>query len=145
MTYGAFKPDQTGNEYHDLDKIDADFAQMAAAGINTVRIPHTMPPRALLDIAERHGLRVMVGLSAEQYVGYLVDREKKGPDVAALVRAKVRTVAKGAIKGQGSYRFPIGLSRGVTSCRFYAMSSYATDHRDTGCAGRRTGLGSRAH
>lgn len=93
VTYGAFKPDETGNEYHDLDKIDADFEQMAAAGINTVRIPHTMPPRALLDVAERHGLRVMVGLSAEQYVGYLVDREKKAPDVAALVRAKVREVA----------------------------------------------------
>ena len=93
VTYGAFKPDETGDEYHDLDKVDADFAQMAAAGINTVRIPHTMPPRALLDVAERHGLRVMVGLSAEQYVGYLVDREKKGPDVAGLVRAKVRAVA----------------------------------------------------
>lgn len=93
VTYGAFKPDETKNEYHDLDKIDADFEQMAAAGINTVRIPHTMPPRALLDIAERHALRVMVGLSAEQYVGYLVDPEKEAPDVAALVRAKVRTVA----------------------------------------------------
>ena len=55
VTYGAFKPDETKNEYHDLDKIDADFEKMAAAGINTVRIPHTMPPRDLLDIAERHG------------------------------------------------------------------------------------------
>src|SRR5436190_16380637 len=83
VTYGAFKPDATDNEYHDLDKIDADFEQMAAAGINTVRIPHRMPPRALLDIAARHGLHVMVGLSAEQYVGYLVDRSKRGPDVPA--------------------------------------------------------------
>jgi len=49
---------------------------MAANGINTVRIPHTMPPRALLDIAQQHGLRVMVGLSAEQYVGVLIDRGK---------------------------------------------------------------------
>ena len=27
---------------------------MAASGFNTVRIPHTMPPRELLDIAQRH-------------------------------------------------------------------------------------------
>jgi hypothetical protein len=47
---------------------------MAANGLNAVRIPLTMPPRALLDIAQRHGLRVMVGLSAEQYAGYLIDR-----------------------------------------------------------------------
>ena len=93
VTYGAFKPDETDNEYHDDEKIDADFEQMAANGINTVRIPHRMPPRSLLDIAARHGLRVMVGLSAEQFVGYLVDRGKKGPDVAALVRSQVRKVA----------------------------------------------------
>ena len=93
VTYGAFKPDETGNEYHDLDKIDRDFAAMAASGLNTVRIPHTMPPRELLDIAGRHGLKVMVGLSAEQYVGHLLDRNGKGPDVAQLVRQKVRTVA----------------------------------------------------
>src|SRR3989475_7478962 len=34
----------------------------------------------------------MVGLSAEQYVGFLIDR-KGAPDVAEIVRAKVRTCA----------------------------------------------------
>ena len=67
---------------------------MAANGINTVRIPHTMPPRVLLDIAARHGMYVMVGLSAEQYVGYLIDRKKKeGRDTPDIVRRKVRAVA----------------------------------------------------
>src|SRR6266540_7516909 len=92
VTYGAFEPDADGREYRDLGKIDRDFAQMAANGINAVRIPHTMPPRALLDIALQHGLRVMVGLSAEQYVGYLIDR-RGAPDVEALVAAKVRECA----------------------------------------------------
>ena len=93
VLYGAFEPDEDGREYHDLDQVDRDFAQMAAAGFNTVRIPHTMPPRALLDIAQRHGLMVMVGLSAEQYVGFLIDRSKKAPDVIGMVREKIRTVA----------------------------------------------------
>ena len=65
---------------------------MAAAGFNAVRIPHTMPPRSLLDAAWRHGLRVMVGLSAEQFVGYLIDRWK-APDIEKIVRDKVRSVA----------------------------------------------------
>src|SRR6266571_4157683 len=93
MTYGAFQPDAGGHEYHDPNVIERDFAQMAANGINTVRIPHTMPPRSLLDAARRHGLRVMVGLSAEQYLGFLIDRKKSVADIEALVRAKVRECA----------------------------------------------------
>ncbi len=94
VTYGAFTPDAAGNEYNDLATVERDFAQMAANGINAVRIPHTTPPRALLDIASRHGLRVMVGLSAEQYVGYLIDRRPGAPDVEALIRSRVRVCAR---------------------------------------------------
>src|SRR5260370_9193787 len=92
VTYGAFRPDDQRREYWDLQKIEADFAQMAANGLNAVRIPHTMPPRSLLDAALRYGLRVMVGLSAEQFVGYLIDR-KQAPDIDEVVRTKVRTVS----------------------------------------------------
>ncbi len=92
VTYGAFRPDVKGAEYHDLEIVDRDFGLMAANGFNTVRIPHTIPPRALLDVAAQHGLHVMVGLSAEQYVGYLTDTHR-APDIRRLVRAKVRSVA----------------------------------------------------
>lgn len=92
VTYGAFRPDQSGLEFNDLDMIDRDFAMMARHGINTVRIPHTTPPVHLLDAADRHGLRVMVGLSAEQYVGYLLD-DRKPPDLDFTIRSKVRTCA----------------------------------------------------
>jgi GT2 family glycosyltransferase len=73
ITYGAFAPDAEGREYTNDSQIDRDFAQMAALGFNTVRIPHTLPPRSLLDIAQHHGLRVIAGLSAEQGAGYLLD------------------------------------------------------------------------
>jgi GT2 family glycosyltransferase len=94
VTYGAFHPREDKTEYCDPAVIDRDFAQMAANGINTVRIPHTVPPRSLLDAACRHGLRVMVGLSAEQYVGYLIDSKKDAPDIERLVRDMVRDCAK---------------------------------------------------
>jgi GT2 family glycosyltransferase len=92
VTYGAFRPDDEGNEYHDLEVLHHDFAAMAACGLNAVRIPHTMPPRALLDVAQQHGLRVMVGLSAEQYVGFLID-SAKALDIEALIRDRVRVCA----------------------------------------------------
>ena len=91
VTYGAFRPDENKREYTNADVIDRDFAQMAAAGFNTVRIPHTTPPRDLLDIAARHGLRVMVGLSAEQYAGFLADPDR-APDVNAIIAERVRSV-----------------------------------------------------
>jgi O-antigen biosynthesis protein len=92
VTYGAFRPDSAGQEYHNLEVINRDFALMVESGINAVRIPHTMPPRSLLDAAENHGLKVMVGLSAEQYAGYLADR-KDAPDIERVVRDNVAAVA----------------------------------------------------
>jgi GT2 family glycosyltransferase len=92
VSYGAFRPDQEKREYHDLQQIDCDFALMASHGINTVRIPHTTPPSHLLDIALKHDLQVIVGLSAEQYVGYLIDVEKKAPDFHGIVREKARSL-----------------------------------------------------
>jgi len=92
VTYGAFRPDADGNEYYDLDTIDRDFAQMAANNINTVRIPHTTPPRSLLDAAHRHGLWVMVGLSAEQYLGFVIDK-RRDFDPERELRERVRRCA----------------------------------------------------
>src|SRR6476646_1469369 len=34
----------------------------------------------------------MVGLSAEQYVGYLIDTNKKSPDIKSIVRERVRGI-----------------------------------------------------
>jgi len=93
VSYGAFEPDEEGHEYHDLEKIDDDFEKMAACGINTVRIPHTTPPRELLDVAYKHHLYVMVGLSAEQYAGYLIDGGKKTPEIERSILKKVESIA----------------------------------------------------
>jgi GT2 family glycosyltransferase len=91
VTYGAFRPDAAGHEFHDLDLVDRDFAQMVANGMNAVRIPHTTPPRALLDVAQRHGLRVMVGLSVEQEIGYLIDRKAGAASrIERVLRERVR-------------------------------------------------------
>jgi O-antigen biosynthesis protein len=92
VTYGAFRPGPNGREYHDINVLERDFSLMAANGLNAVRIPHTTPSRELLDIAQRHGLHVMVGLSAEQYAGYLIDR-KGAPDIEKLIRSKARICA----------------------------------------------------
>ncbi|MHC1745400.1 MAG: glycosyltransferase [Syntrophobacteraceae bacterium] len=91
VTYGPFRPDEAGCEYHDSETVDRDFAQMAEYGINAVRT-YTVPPRWLLDIAQKHGLRVMVGLPWEEHVAFL-DSRKLAQDIENRVRAGVRSCA----------------------------------------------------
>ncbi|HEU4451505.1 MAG TPA: glycosyltransferase, partial [Longimicrobium sp.] len=91
VTYGPFRPDAEGCEYHAPAAAERDFARMAAHGINSVRT-YTVPPRWLLDAALRHGLRVMVGLPWEQHVTFLDDRAR-ARSIEARVREGVRACA----------------------------------------------------
>src|SRR5260370_41330372 len=87
-----FRADASGNQYHNRELTERDFALMSANGINAVRVYNT-PPLSLLDAAQQHGLRVMVDLAADQYVGFLTDK-KGAPDIAERVRAKVRACSE---------------------------------------------------
>src|SRR3989440_5980653 len=91
VTYGPFRPDVDGGEYHSPDDVERDFAQMAANGLNAIRT-YTVPPRWLLDAAQRHGLRVMVGLPWEEHVAFLDDK-KRARSIEERVRTGVRACA----------------------------------------------------
>jgi O-antigen biosynthesis protein len=88
VTYGPFRPDEKGCEYHTPELVESDFAKMAQNGINAVRT-YTVPPRWLLDAAQLHGLRVMVGLPWEEHIAFL-DNNKLAQDIENRVRAGVR-------------------------------------------------------
>lgn len=90
-TYGPFVPDASGVEYNDEQVLRRDFSMMKAHGFNCVRIPHAVPPRHLLDIAQEYGLRVIVSLACEQYIGHLIDNPKKF-NVIAVLKEKVEPV-----------------------------------------------------
>jgi GT2 family glycosyltransferase len=91
VTYGTFRPDATGHEYPDRIAVEKDFALMATHGIDAVRV-YTVPPPWLLDVADQHGLTVMVGIPLERQVGHLADGSR-GPDLAAWVRDQIAPVA----------------------------------------------------
>jgi GT2 family glycosyltransferase len=91
FTYGTFAVDPDGQELHDPAQVEADFAMMAFAGANAVRM-YTVPPRWLLDTAQRHGLSVMVGIPWEQHVTFL-DDPARARSICERVRAAVRSCA----------------------------------------------------
>jgi O-antigen biosynthesis protein len=90
VTYGTFA-EAGGHRFGSPAQVERDFGAMAAHGINAVRT-YTAPPRDLLDIAQRHGLHVMVGLSWEQHIAFLDDRAGAA-SIVDRVRAQAATCA----------------------------------------------------
>jgi GT2 family glycosyltransferase len=91
VTYGTFRPRDGGGDYPEPVVVEADFAAMAAAGFNALRV-YTAPPRWLLDAAATHGLRVLVGVPWEQHVAFL-DERGRAASIEARVRHGVRACA----------------------------------------------------
>jgi hypothetical protein len=85
-TYGTFRP-RNGSSFPHPDEVDRDFASMGAHGLNAIRT-YTVPPLWLLDRAQQHGLRVMVGIPWEQHVTFL-DDARRGASIIDQVRAGV--------------------------------------------------------
>ena len=74
VTYGPFRPHADGHTYPSPKSVERDFALIAASGINAIRT-YNAPPRWLLDCAQEHGLRVMVGLQGERHFAFLEDKK----------------------------------------------------------------------
>jgi len=90
-TYGSFEPDSSGKEYVNVEMLHRDFAEMQKQGFNCLRIPHRIPNRMLLDIAQQYDLKVMISLGCEQYIGYLADTAKKF-DIFGHMKSEVDAV-----------------------------------------------------
>ena len=73
VTYGTFGPNNDGDQFPQPHVAERDFAQMALHGFNSIRT-YTVPPIWLLDLAQQHGLSVMVGLPWEQHITFLDDQ-----------------------------------------------------------------------
>ena len=89
VTYGTFAPREHGRQFPAPPVVRRDFAAMARAGLNTVRL-YTPPSPSLLDDAAAEGLRVLVGLPWTQHVAFLDDRSLTDAirrDVVRQVRA----------------------------------------------------------
>ena len=72
VTYGPFATGSHGAQFPEYAVVDSDFALMARAGINTVRV-FTVPPVWLLDAAQETGLMILVGVPWSQHIAFLDD------------------------------------------------------------------------
>src|SRR6266850_5587494 len=70
VTYGPFAKADHGAQFPESAMVEYDFALMAQAGVNTVRV-FTVPPIWLLDAAHCAGLKILVGLPWSQHIAFL--------------------------------------------------------------------------
>jgi GT2 family glycosyltransferase len=92
VTYGTFGSSNGGSGgFPDRETVDRDLARMAANGVNAIRT-YTLAPRWLLDLAQRHGLYVMVGVPWEEHVTFL-DDAGRARSIKEQIGAGVRACA----------------------------------------------------
>jgi len=87
VTYGAFSPNSQGHQFPEPQDVEADFALMRAAGVNTI-LTYTVPPVSFLDQAGASDLRVIVNIPWMEYICFLKDATTK-KQIGEKVRADV--------------------------------------------------------
>ncbi len=90
VTYGPFAMASHGSQFPERDVAVVDFALMAENGVNTVRV-FTAPPLWLLDLADDHGLKMLVGIPWSQHVTFL-DSPEIGREVERSVIETVKSM-----------------------------------------------------
>ncbi len=92
VTYGPFKPDASGCTFPAPDRAARDFELIRELNANCLRVYH-VPPRWFLDLAQEHGLKVLVDYYWPKHTCFLDD-----PETMAEARRTTRQVAE-ALKG----------------------------------------------
>jgi O-antigen biosynthesis protein len=70
VSYGPFAPNSLGESYPEQDRVAADFALISQLGANLVRT-YVIPPPWMFELAAKHELRLMAGISWPQHLTFL--------------------------------------------------------------------------
>jgi hypothetical protein len=89
LTYGPFAPGEQGHGLKDGAVLHGDLEDIVAAGANTIRL-YESPPGEFLDDCERHGIRVIIGVSWPDHVDF-VNQEGLWDSCVEKLRAAVVT------------------------------------------------------
>jgi GT2 family glycosyltransferase len=101
-TYGPFGLGSHGSQFPEREVVARDFALMVETGVNTLRVI-TVPPLWLLDLADDHGLKVLVGIPWSQHVTFLDD-----PAIAREVERTVVETVKSMNRHPAIFAYLVG-------------------------------------
>ena len=116
VTYGTFRPNDSGDQFPSPRIVVQDFSQMAHHGFNSIRT-YTVPPVWLLDLAQKHGLSVFVGLPWEQHITFLDDRAR-----IQSIKERVRQGVKDCIGHSAILGYAVGNEIPASIVRWYGRA-----------------------
>jgi O-antigen biosynthesis protein len=142
VSYGPFRPNAQGEPFPDEPQLTADLEHISALGFDTLRL-YDPPSEALLRLAERLGLRLIVGIPWTDHVDFLRDAALQKSIIAEVCAAVTRLrdhpcvvafligneIEKTLVRWMGPQRVQRFLERLMQSARDCAPSqlfSYAT-------------------
>src|SRR5260370_12346382 len=92
VSYGPFSLNSRGEEYPEPERAAADFALMRQLGANLVRT-YVPPPGWLFELAAKHEIRLMAGISWPSHIAFLDSREMVR-DIRNTIRNEVRRMSQ---------------------------------------------------
>ncbi len=87
ITYGPFQPDASGCSLPRVEQVERDFALIRQLHANCLRVYH-VPPRWFLDLAQQHGLKLLVDYNWPKHTCFLDD-----PATMEMARRATREAA----------------------------------------------------
>lgn len=92
ITYGPFAPNAEGDFYASREQTALDFQLIQNLGANLLRVYH-VPPRWLLDMAEAHGLKLLIDIPWNKHLCFL-DSPQSRQQAGDAVRNAVQNCAR---------------------------------------------------
>lgn len=102
VSYGPFATASHGEQFPERDVVERDFALIREVGANAIRT-FTVPPRWLLDRAEVHGLRVLIGIPWSQHICFL-----DSPEIVEGIRETIRRAVRASAEHPAVFAYMIG-------------------------------------
>ena len=88
VAYGPFAPNPAGQPWPSVDRITADFAIIRELNSNVVRV-YYVPPKWVLDLAQQHGLKLLVDIPWNKHLCFLDDPAEREAAVNAVRQAVI--------------------------------------------------------
>jgi glycosyltransferase involved in cell wall biosynthesis len=102
VSYGPFSIGSHGGQFPEREMVERDFALIRELGGNAIRT-FTVPPRWLLDRAEAHDVRVLIGIPWAQHVCFL-----DSPELCEQIRETIRQAVRDTAEHPAVFAYMIG-------------------------------------
>ena len=102
VTYGPFQTGSHGHPFPEAEGVAMDFRMMRELGVNCIRT-YNPPPDWMMEMAERHGLWVMVGIPWAEHVTFL-----NSPEIKASIRTALTAAVEQCRPFRSTFCYLIG-------------------------------------